>query len=72
MMMMMMMDDAEMQAINEMNSLELVVSLLYLPVPVITLVVLGTRCYREGTFRQSLPLLASQFNSALIWGCMAA
>ncbi len=66
-----MMKDTDIQAMNEMNSLELVVSLLYLPVPVITLVVLGIRCYREGNFRQSLPLLATQFSSALIWGCMA-
>jgi hypothetical protein len=40
-------------------------------VPLITLVVLGIRCYREQRLRESLPLLATQVNSAIIWGCLA-
>ena len=38
----------------------------------VTLVALGIRCYREGRLRESLPLLATQLNSAIIWGCLAA
>jgi hypothetical protein len=41
-------------------------------VTLITLVALGIRCYREERLRESLPLLATQLNSAIIWGCLAA
>ena len=40
--------------------------------PLVTLVALGIRCYREERLRESLPLLATQLNSAIIWGCSAA
>jgi hypothetical protein len=42
------------------------------PIPLATLVVLGARCIREKRVIEALPLLATQLNSALIWGCFAA
>ena len=42
------------------------------PVALTTLAVLGTRCIKEKKFIEALPLLATQFNAALIWGCLAA
>ena len=57
---------------NVLDSEELAVSLLVWPVSLITLVALGIRCYREERLRESLPLLATQINSAIIWGCLAA
>ena len=56
---------------NVLNCIEFAVSLLVFPVPLTTLTVLGIRCYKEGRFLAALPLLATQFNSALIWGCLA-
>ena len=41
------------------------------PVSLITLIVIGHRCYQKNIFQEALPLLASQLNSAIIWGCMA-
>ena len=55
-----------------MESEALAVSLLVWPVPLVTLVALGIRCYREQRLRESVPLLATQLNSAIIWGCLAA
>ena len=57
---------------NVVVSEELAVSLLVWPVPLVTLVALGIRCYREERLRDSLPLLVTQLNSAIIWGCSAA
>ena len=50
----------------------LAVSLLVVPVSLTTLVALGIRSYREERLRESLPLLATQLNSVIIWGCLAA
>jgi hypothetical protein len=58
--------------VNVLNSELFAVSLLVWPVPLVTLVALGIRCYREERLRESLPLLATQLNSAIIWGCLAA
>ena len=66
------MSDYKVQAFNVLNSEEFTVSLLVWPVPLVTLVALGIRCYREKRLRESLPLLATQLNSAIIWGCSAA
>ncbi len=66
------MREKEYQAFNVLNSEEFTVSLLVFPVPLVTLVALGIRCYREERLRESLPLLATQLNSAIIWGCLAA
>jgi uncharacterized membrane protein YozB (DUF420 family) len=41
------------------------------PVPLTTLVVLGYRCYRDKRLLEALPLLATQFNSALMWSFLA-
>ncbi len=43
-----------------------------LPISIISLTVLGYRCYKKERFLEALPLLITQFNSALIWGCQAA
>ncbi len=48
------------------------VPLLVVPVSLTTLIALGWRCYRERRLLQALPLLATQFNSAFIWACLAA
>lgn len=42
------------------------------PIPLTTLVVLGYRCKRDKRFLEALPLLTTQLNSALIYGCLAA
>ena len=60
------------QAKNVQYSEQLAVSLLVFPVPLITLFALGIRCYRDKRLRESIPLLATQLNSAIIWGCSAA
>ena len=60
------------QAENLVNSEALAISLLVFPVSLTTLVALGIRCYREKRLRESLPLLATQLNSAIIWGSSAA
>ena len=60
------------QAYITLNCLEFAVSLLVLPVSLTTLIVLGTRCYRQKRLLEALPLIATQFLSALIWGCAAA
>ena len=52
--------------------LQFAVSLLVWPVSVTTLCVIGYRCVREKRFIDALPLLATQFNSALIWACTSA
>ena len=57
---------------NVLASVQLAVPLLVFPVALVTLVALGIRCYREQRLRESLPLLATQLNSAIIWGCLAA
>ncbi len=60
------------QALNVQVTEQLVVSSLVWPVQLITLVVIGIRCYREERLRESLPLLATQLNSAIIWVFQAA
>ena len=52
--------------------MQLGVSLLVWPVSLATFVVLGVRCYKKKILQESIPLLATQFNSALIWGCLSA
>jgi len=51
--------------------LTLIVSLLIWPVPLVTFIVLGHRCYKNKIFLDALPLLATQLISALIWVCSA-
>ena len=52
--------------------LQFAVSLVVWPVSLTTLCVIGYRCVRDKRFIDALPLLATQFNSALIWCCQAA
>ena len=54
------------------NCVQFAVSLFVLPVPLTTLVVLGWKCYREKRLLDALPLLVTQFLSALTWSCLAA
>ncbi len=42
------------------------------PVPLITMGVLGIRCIKQGRFLDALPLLFTQFNSGIVWTCLAA
>ena len=66
------MSEYKYQAFNVLNSEEFTVSLLVWPVPLVTLIALGIRCYREERLREALPLLVAQLNSAITWGCLAA
>ncbi len=59
------------RTLNVARSIQFTVPLLVWPVPLTTLVVLGFRCYREKRFCDSLPLLAAQLNSFIIWGALA-
>ena len=52
--------------------MKLVMPLLVWPVSTASFFVLGYRCFRKGRFMESLPLLVTEFNSALIWGGLAA
>jgi hypothetical protein len=54
---------------NVFNCLGLTISWLYWPVPLVTLVVLGHRCYKQKRLCEALPLLATQLNSVLCWVC---
>ena len=66
------MSELNIASFNVLESERLAISLVVWPVPLVTLVTLGIRCYREERLRDSLPLLATQLNSAIIWGCFAA
>jgi hypothetical protein len=66
------MSDSYSHAELVLNCTEFITSLLVFPVSIATLVTLGIRCYKEERLLEALPLLATQLNSALIWGCMAA
>jgi hypothetical protein len=57
---------------NRFFCMESFVAFFMFPVPLITLAVLGVRCIKQGRFLDALPLLFTQFNSALVWGCLAA
>ena len=52
--------------------MESIVAFLMFPVPLVTLSVLGVRCIKQGRFLDALPLLFTQFNSALVWSCLVA
>ena len=58
-------------AYNVYDCLTFIVSLLMWPVPLVTLIVLGHRCYQNKIFIDALPLLATQLISAFIWVCTA-
>ena len=49
-----------------------VISWLVWPVALTSLVTLGYRCFKQKIILDALPLLATQFNAALFWGCLAA
>ena len=65
-------NSTEKTAFDVMNSIPFAISWLVWPVSFSTFTVLGWRCYKERKFIEALPLLASQFLSALIWACVAA
>ncbi len=46
--------------------------MLVFPVSFTSLSILGMRCYRQKKFLETLPLLFTQFNASLMWGCLAA
>ena len=65
---------AETKAFDVWYCVELSVSWVVWPVALATLIVLGHRCYKnkENNFIESLPLLATQLNSVVIWSFLAA
>ena len=60
------------KAFDVCECLQFAVALVVWPVSLTTLCVIGYRCFREKRFIDALPLLATQFNSALIWTSQAA
>ena len=55
-----------------MECMEFVVPWLVWPVSLTTFVAKGWRSYRQKTLLQTLPLIATQLNSTIIWACLAA
>ena len=57
---------------NVTDCLEFSISWFILPIALTTLIILTYRCLVEKWFFDALPLLVTQLNSVLIWGCLAA
>ncbi len=64
--------NVERKALNMEECIIFITAWLVWPVALTTLVTLGYKCVKDKRFVDALPLLATQFNSALIYGCLAA
>jgi hypothetical protein len=62
-------DSLEARALNVLECISFAISWIVWPISLTTLVFLGFRCYKEKKLIEALPLLMTQFNSALVWGC---